>query len=164
MANFNKVILIGRMTRDPEVRTFGSGGKVASFGFAVTNRKKNPQSGQWEDDPMFIDVSAFQSGTGGTLADRVGQYCRKGALLCVEGRLILDTWDDKTTGQKRQKHKIHADTVEFLETRAEAEARQARMGGMAPAAVPAHVDNGGYSAPPQETSAPHAESGDDIPF
>ena len=62
MANFNKVILIGRLTRDPASTPFKSGGMVAKFGFAVTNRKKNPQNGQWEDDPMFIDVEVFNRG------------------------------------------------------------------------------------------------------
>ncbi len=132
MANFNKVILIGRLTRDPETRTFGSGGKVANFGFAVTNRKKNSQTGQWEDEPMFIDVSAWNFGTTGTLANRIEQYCRKGSLICIEGRLVLDSWDDKTTGQNRSKKKIVADQMELLETRAESEARQGRTGGSAP--------------------------------
>ena len=58
MANLNKVMLIGRLTRDPEVRTFASGGKVAKFGFAVNNRRKNATTGQWEDEPVFIDVDA----------------------------------------------------------------------------------------------------------
>ena len=69
MANLNKVMLIGRLTRDPEVRTFSNGGKVAKFGFAVNNRKKNQQTGQWEDDPVFLDVEAFNRGEFGKLAD-----------------------------------------------------------------------------------------------
>src|SRR5262245_10230883 len=59
MANLNKVMLIGRLTRDPEVRMFSNGGKVASFGFAVNNRRKNQQTGQWEDEPCFLDCEAF---------------------------------------------------------------------------------------------------------
>src|SRR6266480_2955926 len=65
MANLNKVMLIVRLTRDPEVRMFPNGGKVAKFGFAVNNRKKNTQSGQWEDEPVFLDVEAFTRGEGG---------------------------------------------------------------------------------------------------
>lgn len=115
MANFNRVILIGRLTRDPEIRTFAGGGKVARIGFVTNNRKKNAQSGQWEDEPMYIDVDAFNRGGNGTLANVVEQYCRKGSQICVEGKLVLDTWDDKTTGEKRQKHKIAADTIQLLD-------------------------------------------------
>src|SRR5216684_7825535 len=78
MANLNKVMLIGRLTRDPEVRTFASGGKVAHFGFAVNNKKKNPTTGQWEDEAVFIDIDAFNRGEKGRqLADLVEQYFRK---------------------------------------------------------------------------------------
>src|SRR5262245_45747814 len=110
--NYNRVILIGRLTRDPEVRTFANGGKVAKFGVGASpSRKKSQQTGQWEDEPMFIEVDAFNRGENGTLANRVEQFCRKGSLICIEGRLHLETWDDKTTGQKRQKHKIVMDTM-----------------------------------------------------
>lgn len=170
MANFNKVILIGRLTRDPETRTFGNGGKVAQFGFAVTNKKKNTQTGQWEDEPMFIDVSVFNRGDNGTLANVVEQYCRKGSLICIEGKLHLDSWDDKTTGQKRQKHKVVADAIQLLESKAEAEARQGRMGSSAPSGAPrGNNTGGGYSPQPQdemmdEPPASSGGSGDEIPF
>lgn len=164
MANFNRVILIGRLTRDPEVRTFANGGKVAKFGFAASpNRKKNQQTGQWEDEPMFIDVEAFNRGENGTLANRVEQFLRKGSLICIEGRLHLDTWDDKTTGQKRQKHKIVVDTMELLETKAEGEAR--RTGRPAPAAA---SSGGGYSESYEPSSDEPAQTGggagEEIPF
>jgi single-strand DNA-binding protein len=117
MANLNKVILIGRLTRDPETRTFASGGKVAKFGFAVTNRRKNTQTQQWEDEPMFIDVEVYNRGEFGTLANLVEERCRKGSQICIEGRLHLDQWDDKNTGQKRQKHKIVVETLQLLDRR-----------------------------------------------
>jgi single-strand DNA-binding protein len=117
MANLNKVILIGRLTRDPESRTFANGGKVTKIGFAVTNRKKNGQTGQWEDDPMFIDCEVFNRGETGTLATLVEERCRKGSQICIEGRLHLDSWDDKTTGQKRTKHKIVVESVQLLDPR-----------------------------------------------
>src|SRR3954451_19645440 len=98
MANFNKVILIGRLTRDPETRAFSNGGKVAKFGFAVSNRKKNQQTGQWEDEPMFIDCEVFNRGDMGKKADLAEQYLRKGHLTYLEGHLVLQQWDDKTTG------------------------------------------------------------------
>src|SRR5208282_3766040 len=117
MANLNKVMLIGRLTRDPEVRMFANGGKVAKFGFAVNNRKKNQQSGQWEDDPVFLDVEAFNRGETGKTADLVEQYLHKGYQAFIEGHLVLDQWADKTTGDKRTKLKIVVDNVQFLEPR-----------------------------------------------
>lgn len=128
MANLNKVMLIGRLTRDPEVRSFTNGGKVAKFGFAVTNRRKNSQTGQWEDEPMFIDCEAFNRGEFGKLADTIEQYLKKGSQVYLEGRLHLDQWDDKTTGQKRSKHKLVVEMMQMLETRADAQARMSRAG------------------------------------
>src|ERR1700739_1746310 len=101
MANLNKVMLIGRLTRDPEVRTFATGGKVAAFGFAVNNKKKNPQSGQWDDEPVFLDLEAFNRLQGGRqLADIVEQYFRKGRQFFIEGHLKYDQWT-APDGQKR---------------------------------------------------------------
>ena len=77
MANLNKVMLIGRLTRDPEVRMFSNGGKVAAFGFAVNNRKKNQATGAWEEVPVYLDVKAFNRETGRKLADTIEQYFRK---------------------------------------------------------------------------------------
>ncbi len=129
MANLNKVMLIGRLTRDPEVRTFASGGKVASFGFAVNNKKKNAQTGQWEDVPVFLDVEAFNRGEQGRrLADVVEQYMRKGHQFFLEGHLRLDQWTSQD-GQKREKLRIVLDNFEFLEPRAE--------GGMSEGGMPA---------------------------
>jgi len=117
MANFNKVILVGRLTRDPETRSFPSGGMVAKFGFAVTNRKKNTQTGQWEDEPMFIDVEVYNRGEFGKLADLVRDRCRKGTQIMLEAKLHLDSWDDKQTGQKRSKHKLVAEAIQLLDPR-----------------------------------------------
>src|SRR5947209_18139236 len=102
MANLNKVMLIGRLTRDPEVRTFSNGGKVAKFGFAVNNRRKNPSTGEMEDEPVFIDVDAFNRGDYGKLADLVEQYLKKGRQGVIEGHLKLDQWTSQD-GQKRSK-------------------------------------------------------------
>ena|ERR1051325_4426238 len=121
MANLNKVMLIGRLTRDPEVRMFSNGGKVAHFGFAVNNRKKNQQTGQWEDEPVYLDCEAFNRGEFGKTADLVEQYLRKGRQVFIEGHLKLDQWNDKQSGEKRQKLKIVVDHVEFLDSRPEGE-------------------------------------------
>ena len=117
MANMNKVILIGRLTRDVETRAFQNGGLVAKFGFAVTNRKKNAQTGQWEDEPMFLDCEAFNRGETGKLADLVRDKCRRGSQIMVEGKLHFEQWDDKTTGAKRSKHKLVVDNVQLLDPR-----------------------------------------------
>jgi single-strand DNA-binding protein len=167
MANLNKVMLIGRLTRDPEVRTFSNGGKVAKIGFAVNNRKKNQQTGQWEDDPVFIDIDAFNRETGRKLADLVEQYLRKGHQAYIEGNLVLDQWTDKD-GQKRSKLKIVLQDVQFLEPRSDGASGEG--GTRAPrASAPAaprkaepSYSGGGYDEPGSMDSGRGAE--DDIPF
>jgi len=165
---FNKVILIGNLTADPECRTFSNGGKVAKVRLAVNNSKKNTQTGQWEDDPMFIDVDVFNRGDFGTLANVVEQYCRKGSQICIEGHLVLETWDDKTSGAKRSKHKIVAESIQLLGARAAGESGAgAPRSSNRPAAS---NDSGGYSSPPSEDrggepSAPASGGeGEEIPF
>jgi len=118
MANLNKVMLIGRLTRDPEVRTFSTGGKVAKFGFAVNNRRPNKQTGEWEDEPVFIDVDAFNRGENGKLADRIEQL-RKGQQIFIEGHLKLDQWTSQQDGQKRSKLTVVVDNFQYLEPRGE---------------------------------------------
>src|SRR5437588_1429099 len=107
-------MLIGRLTRDPEIRSFSNGGKVAAFGFAVNNRRKNSSTGQWEDEPVFLDVDAFNRGEYGKLADRVEQYLHKGDQAFLEGHLVLDQWTNKE-GQKQSKIKVVLDNLVFLE-------------------------------------------------
>ncbi len=169
MANLNKVMLIGRLTRDPEVFMFANGGKVAKLGFAVNNHKKNPQTGQWEDDPVFLDVEAFNRGETGKTADLVEQYLRKGHQAFIEGHLKLDQWTAQD-GQKRSKIKVVVDKVEFLEKRPEGEGprpisapRRQATGSTAPP-----MDDGGsYDAPPPDTEMPPPPPGrgeGEIPF
>jgi single-strand DNA-binding protein len=104
MANLNRVFLIGRLTRDPEVRVFASGGKVAQFGFAVNNRRKNIQTGEWEDDPVYLDCEAFNRGEYGKLADLVERYLGKGRQIFIDGHLKL---------------KIVVDNIQFLDAKGE---------------------------------------------
>jgi single-strand DNA-binding protein len=173
MANLNKVMLIGRLTRDPEIRVFSNGGKVAAFGFAVNNRKKDQQSGQWVDDPCFLDVKAFNRETGRKLADLVEQYLAKGRQVFIEGHLVLEQWTSQQDGQKRSKLVIVVDDLQFLEPRqqeggapmgASAPARSAPMANNAarkPAQAP-DMDEGFDSEPPSLSDrSPHDE---DIPF
>jgi single-strand DNA-binding protein len=169
MANLNKVMLIGRLTRDPEVRTFANGGKVAAFGFAVNNRKKNQQTDQWEDDAVFLDVKAFNRDSGRKLADLVEQYLHKGHQAYIEGHLVLEEWQDKNDGSKRSKLKIVMDNVQFLEPRSdsgnvEGGSRAPRMAPAArqPANVPPAGDQSDESAPLDPPNG--SQENPDIPF
>ncbi len=152
MANLNKVMLIGRLTRDPESRSFPSGGKIASFGFAVNNRKKNSTTGQWEDEPVFLDCEAFNRGDSGKMADLVCQYLHKGAQAYIEGHLKLDRWQDKNSGENKQKLKVVVDSVQFLETKKGEASSQ-------PAARRPPPEN--YQQPEPQGFGPNEE---DIPF
>jgi len=169
MANLNKVMLIGNLTRDPEVRTFANGGKVAKFGFAVNNRKKNTQTGQWENDPVFIDVEAFNRGDYGKQADLVEQYLRKGNQVFVEGHLKLDQWTSQE-GQKRQRLLVVVDNFQFLERRNEA-GEGGMRGSSSPRrptdAPPAGGDSFDPGEPPPDAGPPAQAPGrqqEDIPF
>jgi len=172
MANVNKVMLIGRLTRDPETRTFANGGKVTTFGFAVSNRKKNQQTGQWEDEPMFIDCKVFNRGEMGKKADIAEQYLRKGHQTYLEGHLVLEQWDDKTSGQKRSKHVLYVDEFQFLEPKqdgasagggGEGQSRyqQRRSPAPQPAAAPPEPSYDDMEPPPEGGGK---NPQDDIPF
>src|SRR5262249_39637118 len=112
VAHLNKVLLIGRLTRDPESRSFQNGGKVVQFGFALNNRKK--QGDEWVDDPVFLDMKAFNSQYGRKLADIIEEHGAKGKLAYVEGHLLMEQWEDKNDGSKRSKLKIVVDNIQFL--------------------------------------------------
>lgn len=116
MANLNKVTLIGRLTRDPEIKSFSNGGKVANVGFAVNNRRKNQQSGQWEDVPVWLDLKAFNRETGRKLADQI-ETVKKGQQIYVEGHLVLEEWTGKDDGAKKSKLVIYVDDFQYLEKR-----------------------------------------------
>ena len=102
-------MLIGRLTREPETRTSAGGMTVTKFGFAVDNKKKNQQTGQYDNDPVFLDAVAF-----GKMADLVTQYLHKGNEAFIEGHLQLEKWTDKTSNQQRSKVSIVVDSVQFL--------------------------------------------------
>lgn len=165
MANLNKVMLIGRLTRDPECRMFSNGGKVANFGFAVNNRKKNQQSGQWEDEPVFLDCEAFNRGETGKTADLIEQYLRKGYQAYIEGHLKLDQWNDKTTGEKRSKIKIVVDNVQFLEPRKDGQGGSAPVRRQDSPGPSQDYDTGGSGDDGGPINAPPpGRDSEDIPF
>jgi single-strand DNA-binding protein len=149
MASFNKVILVGNLTRDPELRYTPKGTAIAKIGVAV-NRVWTNEAGEKKEEVTFVDVDVF-----GRTAENVGQYMRKGRPILIEGRLRLDQWDDKQTGQKKSKLGVVAETVQFLgsapgggEGGAPAPARRAAPA--APAGEPLEGDG-----PPES---------DDVPF
>lgn len=125
---FNKVILVGNLTRDIELRYSQSGMGIAKTGIA-TNRRYKKQSGEQVDETMFIDITFF-----GRSAEIANQYLRKGSKILVEGRLILEQWVDQNGG-KRSRHSVTVDEMKMLDSRGDAQ----NMG--------APMDQGGYDAP-----------------
>jgi single-strand DNA-binding protein len=149
MANFNKVILAGNLTRDPELRYTPKGIAIAKFGLAV-NRVWKTETGETKEEVTFVDIDAF-----GKQAETIGQYLKKGRPVLVEGRLRLDQWDDKQTGQKRSRLGVVLEGFQFLDSGNRTEAGASR-----PAAAPAS----GADAPPAPVAdAPEPEQ-DDVPF
>ncbi len=108
MPSYNKVILIGNLTRDPEVRYTPKGTAICKVGLAV-NRTWTNEAREKKEEVTFVDVDLF-----GRTAENVAQYMRKGRSLMVEGRLKLDQWDDKQSGQKRSKLGVVGEAVQFL--------------------------------------------------
>jgi len=114
MASFNKVILVGNLTRDPQVKYIPSGMAVAELGLAVNRTWFDKQSNQKKEETTFVDVTVW-----GRQAEIAGEYLTKGRPVLVEGRLQLDTWDDKQTNQKRSKLRVVAEQLQFLGSRTE---------------------------------------------
>jgi len=108
MASVNKVILIGNCTRDPEVRYTPKGTAVADIGMAM-NRYFSSDGGEKREETTFVDVTLW-----GRQAEVAGEYLKKGRPVYIEGRLQMDSWDDKNTGEKRTKLKIVGEKMEFL--------------------------------------------------
>lgn len=135
MADLNRVILAGRLTRDPEVRYTSSGTAVADIAFAVSDSYKN-KAGEWIEQPCFVDLVVW-----GRQAETCGEYLKKGSPALVEGRLQFDQWETQQ-GEKRSKLRVRADRVQFLA----AGNRSQGDAGAAPTA-----DRGG---PPQDDEAP----------
>ena len=113
MANFNKVYLMGNLTRDTELRVTPKGTAICQFGLAV-NRQFKDESGAVRDETTFVDIEAW-----GRQGETISKYCNKGRPLFVEGRLKFDQWEDKTSGQKRNKLKVVLEGLQFLGGRGE---------------------------------------------
>ncbi len=111
MANLNRVMLIGNLTRDPELRYTPAGLGVASFGIAVNTPIGKDDEGNRKTETLFVDVVAF-----GKQAEVIAEYLKKGSLIYLEGRLRYRTWED-ASGNKRSKHEIVLNNFQFLNTR-----------------------------------------------
>src|SRR6202165_3698698 len=134
MANLNRVLLIGNLTRDPEVRYTPKGTAVAEIGLAV-NRIYSGEDGEKKEETTFVDVTLWAR-----QAEVAGQYLKKGRPVFIEGRLQLDTWDDKQTGQKRSRLRVVAENLQLLGSRPEGESPSA------PSSYPRRTSSG--STPP----------------
>ena len=160
MANLNKVMLIGNLTRDPELRYTPKGTAVAAFGLAV-NRVWNNDQGQQQEEVTFLDIETW-----GRQAETAGKYLTKGRPVFIEGRLKLDSWEDKETKQKRSKIKIVAEMIQFLSAPRGAEFRGGEEGQGGESGAPRRSAN---RPPPRTGPSEGATSGDeppkdDIPF
>jgi single-strand DNA-binding protein len=149
MASFNKVILLGNLTRDPEVRYTPKGSAVCDLGIAV-NRSYTLDSGEKREEVTFVDVVLWSR-----LAEIAGEYLKKGRPIFIEGRLQLDTWDDKQSGQKRSKLRVIGETMQLL-------------GGRPPGAGGGAAEGGesrsGKTTPPPKPTAAGEPDDDEIPF
>lgn len=108
MANLNKVMLIGNVTRDPEIKYTPKGSAVTDLGIAV-NRVFTPEGGEKREETTYVDVTLW-----GRQAEIAGEYCKKGRSIYIEGRLQLDSWEDKTSGQKRTKLRVVGENFQLL--------------------------------------------------
>lgn len=150
MASFNKVILAGNLTRDPELRYTPKGMAIAKIGLAI-NRTWRNEAGESKEEVTFVDVDAF-----GRQAETLAQYLKKGSPLLVEGRLKLDQWDDKQTGQKRSRLGVTLEGFQFL-----------GGGNRGEGALEAPVKRAAPPAPKSESpdsEAPPPPEDDDVPF
>jgi len=108
MANLNKVMIIGNVTRDPEIKYTPKGSAVTDLGIAV-NRVYTPEGGEKREETTYVDVTLW-----GRQAEIAGEYCKKGRSVYIEGRLQLDSWEDKTSGQKRSKLRVVGESFQLL--------------------------------------------------
>ena len=152
MASFNKVIIAGNLTRDPELRYTPKGTAVAKIGLAV-NRTWTGEDGQKKEEVNFIDVEAW-----GRQGEVIAQYMKKGRPLLIEGRLKLDTWEDKNTKQKQSKLKVVLESFSFIDSKP----GDSAGGGAPPPSRPAPSAPPAPGAEPLEGDSPHES--DDVPF
>jgi len=154
MASFNKVILLGNLTRDPEVRYTPKGSAVCDLGLAV-NRQYTLDSGEKREEVTYVDVVLWAR-----LAEIAGEYLKKGRPVFIEGRLQLDTWDDKQSGQKRSKLRVIGETMQLLGSRPPGTGAASESSEQDRQSRPSAKS----AAPPSKSGAPAERDDDEIPF
>jgi len=159
---FNKVILVGHLARDIELKYTQSSLAIAKTAIA-TSRKFKTAAGEQKDEVMFIDITFF-----GRSAEVANQYLRKGSKILVEGRLVLDQWDDATTGQKRSKHQVTVDTMQMLDSKGDNSGGQNAQGSNKDYSQnynqpPAQQPQNQYEQPRQQYAQPQQQQEPKIP-
>ena len=155
MANLNRVLLIGNLTRDPELRVTPKGTSICQFGLAV-NRTFKDGTGQSREETTFVDIEAW-----GRQGEVISKYCTKGRPLFVEGRLRFDQWEDKTSGQKRSRLTVVLENFQFIGGRGEGEMENQALGSASNASPERH------SPPPRAPKPAPAQDDnldEDVPF
>ena len=140
--SINRVNISGNLTRDPELRQTAGGTQVLTFGVAVNDRRRNPQSGEWEDYPNFVDCVVF-----GGRAEPLSRFLSKGSKVAIEGKLRYSSWE--RDGQRRSKLEVVVDELEFMTSR---NSQQGGNGGYGNGGYGGGYNNGGYA--PQSSQAP----------
>lgn len=158
MANLNKVQLIGNITRDPEVKYTPKGSAVTDLGLAI-NRFYTTDTGEKREEVTFVDVTLW-----GRQAEIAGEYCKKGRSVYIEGRLQLDSWEDKTSGQKRNKLRVVGENLQLLGSRpgASTGSEQGEEERNYHRSSRPHSTPGNRPSPP--SSAQMNDEEDDVPF
>lgn len=171
MASFNRVILVGNLTRDPEVKYTTGGTAVAEIGMAVSRQWFDQKSNEKKEETTFVDVTLW-----GRQAEVAGEYLSKGRPVLIEGRLQLDTWEDKQSGQKRSKLRVVGEQMQMLGSRGDGGGGPGGGGGGGGGRAQGGAPRGGGQRPApsrqQESSAadsfyddmPSGGGNDDVPF
>ncbi len=142
--SINRVTITGNLTRDPELRALPSGSSVLSFGVAVNDRWRNPQTQQWEDRPNYIDCVMF-----GNRAQSLANILHRGMKVAIEGKLRWSQWQDRESGKNRSKIEVVVDEVEFMSSR-DQQGQQGQPGG--------YPQQGGYAQQAPQMGAPQNQS------
>lgn len=155
MASYNRVILMGNLTRDPELKFLPSGNSVANFGIAMNERYTDRQTGEQKESSCFVDVAAW-----GRQAEIVNEYLTKGSPIFIEGTLKFDSWETED-GSKRSKLSVTALRIQLIGGRRDSDEMGAGYADAQPAAAPTGPDS--HQDAPEAPSAP-SSTDDDIPF
>ena len=158
MANLNKVMLIGNLTRDPELRVTPKGTAICQFSLAV-NRKFRDDSGADREEVTYVDIEAW-----GKSGENISKYCTKGRPLFVEGRLRLDQWEDKNTKEKRSRMKVVLENFQFLGSGRSDAGAAGGEGGESRYKSPAPRSAPSPAAPPPAPAPPQENLDEDVPF